>query len=234
MRKKIILPTTIIIIILGCFAAFLLSKRYFEQINRVEGFALEAVPAYTGAPSVIINDNIPYFAPKDLVKESYEQYGKLDVLGRCSTAMACIGSELMSTEPRGEIGHIKPTGWHTVKYDCIEDLYLYNRCHLIAYELTAENDNALNLITGTRYMNVEGMLPYENMVASYIRKTCNHVMYRITPIWKSDELVCRGVLMEAYSVEDNGAGIKFCVFCYNVQPGVLIDYATGNSHLSAD
>ena len=164
-----------------------------------------------------------------MVAYSYETYAPLDELGRCGVAEACIGRDLMPTEDRGSIGQVKPSGWQTVKYDFINGKYLYNRCHLIGFQLTAENANAGNLITGTRYMNVDGMLPFENMVADYIKETDNHVLYRVTPIFVDEELVARGVLLEAKSVEDNGEGILFCVYVYNNQPGVEIDYLTGAS-----
>ncbi len=160
---------------------------------------------------------------------SFERYSPLDSLGRCGVAFACIGTDIMPTEKRGEIGMIKPSGWHTVKYDCIADKYLYNRCHLIAYELSGENANTQNLITGTRYMNMSGMLPFENKVADYVEWSKNHVLYRVTPIFEGNNLVATGVLMEAYSVEDGGKGICFNVFCYNNQPHIQINYADGSS-----
>lgn len=173
---------------------------------------------------------MPYFTESELTDQSYEYYSDLDALGRCGTACASIGQDLMPTESRGSIGMVKPAGWHTVRYDDLVDgKYLYNRCHLIGYQLTRENANTKNLITGTRYLNIEGMLPFENMVADYVKETSNHVMYRVTPIFEGDNLLADGVLMEGYSVEDNGVGICYCVYAYNVQPGVEIDYATGDS-----
>lgn len=163
--------------------------------------------------------------------ESFETYSSLDSLGRCGVAYANVGQDLMPTEERGSIGQVKPTGWHTVKYDCVDGKYLYNRCHLLGYQLTAENANTKNLITGTRYLNIEGMLPFENMVADYVKETNNHVLYRVTPVFDGDNLVATGVLMEGYSVEDQGDGVTFCIFAYNAQPGVEIDYATGDSTL---
>ena len=192
-------------------------------------FSLSDVPAYAGAPYVAVNNNVPYFSDSDLTATSFEQYGDLDALGRCTTAYASIGQDLMPTEKRGSISSVKPTGWHNAKYDGIDGKYLYNRCHLIGYQLTAENANEKNLITGTRYMNVEGMEPFENMTADYIKETGNHVLYRVTPEFEGNNLVASGVLMEGKSVEDNGAGVLFCVYCYNVQPGITIDYATGES-----
>ncbi len=196
------------------------------------GFSLEDIPAFSDKPYIAVNGNTPYFTENEITAESYEFYSALDSLGRCGVTIACIGKELMPTEDRGNIGQVKPTGWHTVKYDCVDGKYLYNRCHLIGYQLTGENANVNNLVTGTRYMNVTGMLPFENMVADYIKETGNHVMYRVTPIFDGDDLLCRGVLMEAYSVEDEGEGICFNVFVYNAQPSIEIDYATGESRLN--
>ena len=187
--------------------------------------------SYDGKPYVVINDNNPDFTEADMTTASFESYGELDGLGRCTTAYANIGKDLMPTEKRGSIGEVKPTGWQTAKYDNVDGKYLYNRCHLIGYQLTGENANAKNLITGTRYLNVDGMLPFENMVADYIKETNNHVLYRVTPVFVGDNLVASGVQMEAKSVEDNGDGILFNVYCFNAQPGIAIDYATGNSHL---
>lgn len=192
-------------------------------------FDLTQIPEFEQEPYVILNNNIPTFTASDLITESYEFYSPQDSLGRCNAAIACIGRDLMPTEKRDSIGQVKPSGWQTVKYDLVDGHYLYNRCHLIGYQLTGENANAQNLITGTRYMNVEGMLPFENMVADYIVETGNHVLYRVTPIYNGDDLVASGVQMEAESVEDHGDGILFHVYVYNVQPGITIDYATGGS-----
>lgn len=190
----------------------------------------ETVPVYSGEPYTELNGNIPYFTDREKTEDVFEHYSDLDTLGRCGAAYANICKELMPTEKRGEIGMIKPTGWHTVRYDdIISDKYLYNRCHLIGFQLAGENANEKNLVTGTRYMNVDGMLPFENMIADYVKETDNHVLYRVTPIFVGDDLVCRGVEMEAYSVEDNGEGASFHVFVYNIQPGIEIDYATGDS-----
>lgn len=197
-----------------------------------ETFDFAAVPAYDGKAYVAVNDNIPFFTEEELSSASYETYGELDPLGRCTVCVASVGQDLMPAEERGNIGAVKPTGWHTVKYDFVDGKYLYNRCHLIGYQLTGENANEKNLITGTRYLNIEGMLPFENMVADYVKETDQHVMYRVTPVFEGDNLLAAGVLMEGKSVEDNGEGVLFCVFAYNVQPGVSIDYATGES--SAD
>ena len=193
-------------------------------------FDFSTIPAYSGSPYVTVNNNHPYFSADELSTESYEAYSVLDALGRCGVAEASIGEDLMPTEERESIGMIKPTGWHTVRYDdLIADKYLYNRCHLIGYQLTGENANELNLITGTRYMNVEGMEPFENETADYIESTGNHVQYRVTPIFEGNNLVASGVLMEAESVEDQGEGLMFCVYCYNVQPGIVINYSDGSS-----
>jgi len=192
-------------------------------------FSLREIPAYSGTPYTEVNGNQPYFTEEELTTQSFETYSELDSLGRCGVAYANVGQDLMPTEPRGEIGAVKPTGWHLVKYDNVDGKYLYNRCHLIAYMLAAENANPQNLITGTRYLNVQGMLPFETKVCDYVKNTGNHVLYRVTPIFDGDNLLADGVLMEAYSVEDAGEGICFCVFAYNVQPGIGIDYATGDN-----
>ena len=192
-------------------------------------FSIWEIPAYSGTPYTEVNDNKPYFTEADLTTQSFDTYSELDSLGRCGVAYANVGQDLMPTEPRGEIGAVKPTGWHLVKYDNVDGKYLYNRCHLIAYMLAAENANPQNLITGTRYLNTQGMLPFETKVCDYIKNTGNHVLYRVTPIFDGDNLLADGVLMEAYSVEDAGEGIQFCVFAYNVQPGIGIDYATGDN-----
>ena len=192
----------------------------------------DVIGNYDGDAYVFLNDNVPLFTEADYTTTVYEQYSELDWLGRCGTATACIGTELMPTEERGSIGQVKPSGWHTVKYDNINGKYLYNRCHLIAYQLTGENANEKNLITGTRYMNIEGMQPFEDMVAAYIQYTGRHVLYRVTPIYEGANLVASGVTIEGYSVEDQGAGICFYVYVHNVQPGIEIDYLTGESRLT--
>lgn len=206
-------------------------KTVDSEITESTIFSLDSVPEYNGSPYVVINNNIPYFTEEDYSTTSFETYGELDDLGRCSEAFANIGQDLMPTEERGSIGSIKPTGWQTVKYDIVDGKYLYNRCHLIGYQLTGENANKQNLITGTRYLNIQGMLPFENMVADYIKETNNHVLYRATPIFEGNNLLASGVLLEAYSVEDNGEGIIFNVYCYNVQPGINIDYSDGSNSL---
>lgn len=198
----------------------------------VNSYDLGEIPLYSGVSEyVIINNNEPFFEESDITTDSFEVYSELDSLGRCGVAFANIGFELMPTKERGSIGMVKPSGWHTVKYDIISGKYLYNRCHLIGYQLTGENANEKNLITCTRQMNVGSMLDFENLVANYIKETNNHVLYRATPIFEGDNLVANGVLLEGLSVEDNGAGIKFNVYIYNVQDGIRIDYSTGDSEL---
>ena len=207
----------------------------FSNMQQQPTISMSDIPAYSGVNYVVINDNVPTFEESMISTECYEYYSEQDYLGRCGVTYACVGEELMPTWERGQIGHIKPTGWHTVKYNGLVDgNYLYNRCHLIGFQLTGESANEKNLITGTRQFNVEGMLPFENMVALYIRETGNHVMYRVTPIFEGTNLLASGVQMEAYSVEDNGKGLSFNVFVYNVQDGIDIDYATGESSLSKD
>ena len=196
-------------------------------------YDIDNIPSYAGNSYVIVNDNIPNFKEEDYTTTSFEKYGELDYLGRCTTATSNIGIDLMPTEKRGSIGMIKPTGWHTIKYDHIDGKYLYNRCHLIGYQLTGENANKKNLITCTRSMNTKGMLQFENMVADYIKKTSNHVLYSVTPVFEGDNLLATGVQVEAYSVEDSGKGIMFNVFVYNIEDGIIIDYKTGESRLAS-
>ena len=191
--------------------------------------ALEDVPAFSGAPYVELDGNQPAFSEAERTAESFETYSALDELSRCGPAFACIGQDLMPTQERESISQVRPTGWQNAEYDFVDGGYLYNRCHLIGFQLTGENANERNLITGTRYMNVEGMLPFENMVADYVKETGNHVLYRVTPAFEAEELVARGVQMEAWSVEDEGDGVCFNVYVYNNQPGVEIDYRTGES-----
>ena len=206
-----------------------MSSKY--RISYTTSFDLTTIPEFIDEPYVVLNDNQPEFTAEEFNKEKFEEYSKLDYLGRCGPAFAKVGIETMPTEERGEIGMVKPSGWQTIKYDNVEGKYLYNRCHLIGYQLTAENANERNLITGTRYMNVQGMLPFENMVAEYIRETKNHVLYRVTPIFEGENLVVSGVQIEAKSVEDNGEKICFNVYVYNNQPGIKIDYSNGKSYL---
>lgn len=201
-----------------------------EKENTAETIPkVEDINALSDTAYLVLNGNQPLFTEDEITTESFEVYAPLDHLGRCQTAFACIGTDLMPTEERGKIGMIKPSGWHTVKYACVDGNYLYNRCHLIGYQLSGENANEKNLITGTRFLNTEGMLPFENLVANYVRETGNHVMYRVTPVFEGDNLLAHGVQMEGWSVEDQGEGVCFYVFVCNIQPGVRIDYATGES-----
>ena len=213
-------------------------NRYLTGVNNTStivtknSYNMGEIPEYDGSSYVVINNNVPFFNESELTTKSFESYSELDPLGRCGVAVANVGVDLMPTEKRGSIGMVKPTGWHTVKYDIVDGKYLYNRCHLIGYQLTGENANEKNLITCTRYMNTVGMLKFENMVADYVKTTENHVLYRVTPIYNGDNLLASGVEMEALSVEDNGEGIKFNVYVYNIQEGITIDYSNGNSHLT--
>lgn len=219
--------TSISILCTGCVNV----PKHINQTstNTSNTFDYNTIPEYNNTPYIEINNNKPYFNNTDMTTVFYEHYSELDNLGRTGVAMACLGPETLPTEKRGPIGMIKPAGWHTVKYpDVIKDLYLYNRCHLIAFELSGENANEKNLTTGTRYLNISGMLPFENKTRKYIDDTHNHVIYRVTPVFINNELICRGILLEAKSVEDNN--LEFCVYCYNVQPGIIIDYTTGDSH----
>ena len=229
MKKKNIL---ILILLLGAIFYYKddIYKYTYSLINN--NTTILEIEDYNQNSYVIVNDNIPYFKEEDYKTTSYEKYGDLDYLGRCTTAIANIGQDLMPTKKRESIGAIKPTGWHTIKYDHIEGKYLYNRCHLIGYQLTGENANKKNLITCTRSMNTKGMLQFENKVADYIKKTNNHVLYRVTPVFEGTNLLATGVEIEAYSIEDHGEGIKFNVFVYNIEDKVIIDYQTGESKLS--
>lgn len=220
------------LLLTACAELDVLSGSPGGRSKGTETIALSELPEYSGEPYIEINGNEPDFPKEEWAEESFEQYAELDSLGRCGTAYACVGTDLMPAEKRGSIGQVKPTGWQTVKYDIVDGKYLYNRCHLIGYQLSGENANEKNLITGTRYMNVEGMLPFENMVADYVKETGNHVLYRVTPIFEGDDLLADGVQMEAFSVEDEGEGIAFNVYVYNVQPGIEIDHATGESFLN--
>ncbi|MBP3706659.1 MAG: DNA/RNA non-specific endonuclease [Clostridia bacterium] len=231
MKKRII---SYLLILLSFVTLFSGCKKTENKtvINTSEYIAsVNDVPEFDNEPYVIIKDNQPDFKETQLVTYSYEMYSELDYLGRCGYAMACIGKEIMPTEERGSIGQVKPTGWHTIKYDSVDGKYLYNRCHLIGYQLTGENANERNLITGTRYLNMEAMLPFENMIADYVKETGNHVLYRVTPIFDSNNLLARGVQMEAKSVEDDGEGVCFNIYAYNNQPGILINYVNGDSKI---
>lgn len=235
-KECFLLITVSILFLSGCSSEvrgnFSENQDSWEIIVETEPtVSIDALPAYSGEPYITIANNIPNFADSDLKEKSFEIYSDLDDLGRCGVAFANIGPDLMPTEDRDSISQVKPSGWHTVKYDCVDGKYLYNRCHLIGFQLTSENANTQNLITGTRYLNIEGMLPFENMVADYIKETGNHVLYRVTPVYDGDNLVASGVQIEAKSVEDNGDAILFNIYCYNVQPGITIDYTTGESQL---
>jgi len=221
--KKSLFPIIAILLAVLLINVLPLSKPNEPSVS------LDNIPEYSGKAYCVINNNVPSFTQDELSTVAYETYAKLDYLGRCGVCEAVVGKEIMPTEPRDDISSVKPSGWINVPYSFVDGGYLYNRCHLIGFQLTGENANKQNLITGTRYMNTEGMLPFENMIADYVKETGKHVLYRVTPIFKDDELVARGVLLEAMSVEDNGEEICFCVYTYNVQPGVIIDYKTGAS-----
>jgi DNA-entry nuclease len=227
--KSKLTPGALILIALLLVLYFVLPSQ--EPAELPEN-TLPQIPAYSGEPFAVLEDNMPRFSLEDYVTKSYETYGDLDALNRCTYTVACIGRDLMPTQERENIGMVRPTGWVTAKYDFVDGKYLYNRCHLIGFQLTGENANERNLITGTRYMNVQGMLPFENMVADYIKETGNHVLYRVIPVFEGNNPLASGVTMEAWSVEDNGEGICFYVYAYNVQPGVEIDYTTGESRLA--
>ncbi len=232
----IVLLVFVLGIITGIFIA-VKNNDYSVQPNntvyKTSGVSAKDIPAYDGNPSVPIQNNQPFFNDTGKSTDHFEYYGDLDKLGRCTVAYACIDNTMMPTEERESISDIKPTAWQISEYDFIDEGYLYNRCHLIGFQLTGENANEKNLITGTRYMNVQGMLPYENMVADYIRSTENHVIYRVTPIFEGKNLLASGILMEAYSIEDKGKGVCFCVYCYNVQPGISIKYSDGSNCLDS-
>ena len=233
MKKLSVLLALLLVLSLSLTGCDLLSAL---GLGNSAPISLDDVPAYAGKAYVEINGNAPSFDEEDKAgaTKSYEFYSPHDALGRCGYAEASVGVDIMPTEERGSIGSVKPSGWHTVKYDIVDGKYLYNRCHLIGYQLTGENANEENLITGTRYLNIEGMLDFENMIADYVKESENHVLYRVTPIFEGNELVARGVLMEAWSVEDEGRGVCFSVYAYNVQPGVSINYKTGASWLSGE
>ena len=219
----------------GCSSDTAPSPKVKTETSGASELSPESIPDYSGCVFTTVNDNVPFFSESELTTEPFEEYSEQDSLGRCRTAYANICEETMPDEEREDIGMVKPSGWHTAKYtDVVEGNYLYNRCHLIGFQLAGENANEQNLITGTRWFNVEGMLPFENAVAEYVDDTGNHVLYRVSPIYEGDDLVARGVKMEAFSVEDSGDGVCFNVFVYNIQPGVVIDYATGESRRAAE
>lgn len=225
--KKIISLLLCLLLVFSVTACTTLNNLESEKI--VEYYSLSDIPEYSGKPYIEINGNIPLLTIDDSAYTSYEEYAQLDSLGRCGTCVASIGPDIMPTEERESIGSVKPTGWQTAKYDFVDGKYLYNRCHLIGFQLTGENANEQNLITGTRSMNVLGMLPFENMVADYVKETGNHVLFRVTPVFSGNNLLASGVLMEGLSVEDGGKGISFCVYCYNAEPGVAINYENGDN-----
>ena len=221
-------------VLLGLLIALALSLYALQSRQPVPSYALDSLPPYSGEPAVTLDENRPDFPDTDKTSQAFERYSQLDYFGRCGPAYANVGPETMPTGERESIWEVKPSGWQTAKYDFVDGNSLYNRCHLIGWQLTGENANELNLITGTRYFNVQGMLPYENQVADYVKKTGNHVLYRVTPLYHEGDLVAHGVEMEALSVEDGGTGVCFHVYAYNVQPGVVIDYATGLSWLEGE
>lgn len=242
-KKKKQSVVVLVLLLLLSGAGYTVSSHYEELIGYAEewtekdtkktntSYSLEEIPPYQGEAYVVLDENIPRFTEEE-EQFTGEEYHELDDLGRCGTAMALVGIETMPTEERGSIGMIKPSGWHTVKYEIVSGKYLYNRCHLIGYQLTGENANEKNLITCTRSMNTTGMLEWENQVADYVKETENHVLYRVTPIFEGDNLLATGVEIEAKSIEDDGKGVQFHVFVYNVQEGIEIDYQTGDSHLA--
>ncbi len=236
-KSLILLLVVLSLLLCGCAERYIpdfSQPQQTESNERIQNLPngiidLADIPDYSGSPYYVINNNIPNFTNNELETSSFEYYGDLDSLGRCQGVIACVSKETMPTEPRGEIGSVKPTGWQISKYDSVDGKYLYNRCHLIGFQLTGENANTKNLITGTRYMNVQGMLPFENQIADFVKDTGKHVLYRVTPVFSGDNLVAHGVHMEALSVEDGGEGVCFNVFCYNVQPRIAIDYTNGDN-----
>lgn len=225
MKQRFLILISVILAL--CFLTGCMKSPAIPEKNIVSSASL---PEFSGSAYIELNGNMPYFSLDDYPKESFEEYGELDYLNRCTACVANIGPDLMPTEERGYIGSVKPSGWHSEKYDFVDGKYLYNRCHLIGYQLSGENANEKNLITGTRFLNVEGMLPFENMIAEYVRESGNHVLLRVTPRFEGENLLASGVFMEAMSVEDEGEGILFNIYCYNAQKGVIIDYATGESY----
>ena len=231
-KKQFIFSILIVLVAIGTYYKDEIQE--YIQINKtyaIESYDMSNIPQYSGNSYVVLNNNKPNFTNEDYLKGSFEEYSELDSLGRCGVAYANVSVDTMPTEERGSIGQIKPSGWHTVKYDIVSGKYLYNRCHLIGYQLTGENANPKNLITCTRSMNTEGMLEFENQVADYIKETNNHVLYRVTPIFEENNLVARGVQIEASSVEDKCGDICFNVYVYNVQDGIEINYSNGDSNL---
>ncbi len=231
-KSEIAIAILLVVYLLSCVFQDDLRSLYYEFVPIEQSYSIDNIPEYEGKSYVVINDNEPDFSENEYdLRKSFESYSELDVLGRAGSAIANIGIDLMPTKERGSIGGVRPSGWHTVKYDIVDGKYLYNRCHLIGYQLTGENANEKNLITCTRSMNTGAMLEFENKVASYIKETKNHVLYRVTPVYQNNNLLASGAIMEAKSIEDNGAGIKFHIYVYNVQDGISIDYKTGESRL---
>ena len=231
-KKQFVLSILIVLVAIGTYYKDEIQE--YIQINKtyaIESYDMSNIPQYSGNSYVVLNDNKPNFTDEDYLKGSFEEYSELDALGRCGVAYANVSVDTIPTEERGSIGQIKPSGWHTVKYDIVSGKYLYNRCHLIGYQLTGENANPKNLITCTRSMNTEGMLEFENQVADYVKETNNHVLYRVTPIFEGKNLVASGVQIEASSVEDKCKDVCFNVYVYNVQDGIEINYSNGDSHL---
>ena len=232
MKRLLTALLACLLLLSGCTLEVRPATTSSAPLSETSGFSLAEVPEYGSQPYTAVNGNEPYFTQTDYTTTAFEHYSELDAQGRCGVAYACVGQELMPTEKRGSIGQVRPSGWQTAKYDNVDGKYLYNRCHLIGYQLTGENANERNLITGTRYLNVQGMLPFENLVADYVKETANHVLYRVTPVFEGSELVARGVLMEGLSMEDDE--IRFCVYVYNCQPGIEIDGFRGGNALCAE
>lgn len=230
-KSWISIVVSLVCVIYALYAGFEGEDNIINENNNA--VSLSEISEYSGEAFAVVNDNMPVFSSEELTTEAYESYSSLDSLGRCGVAIASCGRELMPTSERGDISYVYPSGWEQEYYEFIDGSYLYNRCHLLGWQLTGEDANERNLITGTRYMNTEGMLPFENMIADYIKETDNHVAYRVTPIFDGYNLVASGVQLEGYSVEDNGEGICFNVYCYNVQPDISIDYSTGESFLDS-
>ena len=227
MKKSIKVVSILNVLLL--LSVFLIGCDNTDTLTEKKVFSIKDVPIYSDEPYIIMNDNTPYFSDEDMDVKSFEKYSSLDYLDRCGVATASVGIDIMPTEDRKSISSVYPTGWEQEKYDIISGKYLYNRCHILGFQLTGENANKENLITGTHQLNIDGMLPFENMVADYVKETSNHVYLRVSPIFEDDNLLATGVLMEAKSIEDDGDGIMFNVFCYNAQQGITIDYATGKS-----
>ena len=232
-KRPIFIPA-LLVLLLGIAVGFAAGRWMRQQRAESTPFSLTDIPEWSGQPAFEL-PGAPSFTEEEITQTCFIRFSEMDALGRCGTAFACVGPESMPEGTRGSIGMIKPAGWQSDKYEFIDNGgFIYNRCHLLAWKLTGENDEPRNLITGTRYLNTQGMLPYENRIIYYIQDTGNHVMYRVTPVYREGELLARGVHMEARSVEDGGRGILFNVYCYNVQPYITIDYMTGKNHVADD